>query len=283
MITTMNGNRSLRPKPKTSIHACLALLCVCIVVGCNKKDGIEEKSKPVFAKTYYSDGILMSEYAIIHDSVKHGPYKKFYKNGNVEFEVLFSFNKKEGEEKGYYETGELNYIIPYSDNIKSGLSKWYFKNGKAQADIPYYKGNAVGELYYYFQNGRTESYLVNDFNGKPKFNVTFDSLGKITNISGTAVVDVSHNGESLHIGDTLKVLFLVATPPKSEFNFFIWGDLSNKSDMKELVIDSVNNVVRWIKPVTKLGTTNWGGYIQMKFENGTKKNYSFKGKLIGTN
>lgn len=265
----------------TRIHISVIVVLL-ITNGCDPATRVEEAERPVIKRTFYSDGLLSTEYFVVLDSVRDGRFRKFYPNGKIEFEVDYSNDRKDGNEKGYYESGNVQYVIPYKKGAKSGVSNWFSENGELKATIPYYKGKPVGELLYFYSNGKIQNYVVNDFDGNPKFDMTLDSVGNILNVSGTAIVDVSYNGENLKVGDTLKVLFLVATPPKCEFEFYIFKDIHEENRRLELPIDTLRSVVTWREAVTEVGQFDWGGYLKVRFQNGSEKNYSFVGKLNAT-
>ena len=67
-------------------------------------------------------------------------YKYYYKNGNIESEVVFVDNKKHGVEKTYFEDGKLKESITWVNGVQEGETKSYdddggyftgsYKNGK---------------------------------------------------------------------------------------------------------------------------------------------------------
>lgn len=63
------------------------------------------------------------------DGVKHGKFRKFYKNGNLNSEYWFRYNKMEGEFKYFYSTGELNIHGWFKNDMENGLFTIYNRSG----------------------------------------------------------------------------------------------------------------------------------------------------------
>lgn len=92
-------------------------------------------------KTYYKSGVLQSEYPQKNLKV-HGLCKRYYENGNLEFEGYFECDLPCGEQKTYYENGTLKEknklkIVVIQDNerkfrrsILDGEGINYDENGK---------------------------------------------------------------------------------------------------------------------------------------------------------
>ena len=71
---------------------------------------------------FYEDGKLMSSGFYTGGSPQkemkqEGPYKEYYKNGRLKFEVTYKNNKKDGVQRKYFSDGTLRYEIPFKDGI----------------------------------------------------------------------------------------------------------------------------------------------------------------------
>ena len=73
--------------------------------------------------------------------IKDGPFKKYYKNGQLEFETTIKNGKKHGPWKWYYEDGDLMEEGTYRNDEKDGLSRFYHDTGKISEKT--YKNGSV--------------------------------------------------------------------------------------------------------------------------------------------
>src|SRR5579859_5216339 len=200
-----------------------------LVTSCNDKKDITENGKEVRKITKWEDGSIQSEGYFINDTIKEGPFKKYYRSGKIEMEVNYHNNKRQGKTMKYFEDGTL------------------------------------------------KQYQANNLDGKAIFGIEYTKEGTIKSISGNGIVDISVNKTELQIGDTLKILFLLATPKKSSLQFEIIDDLRNSQSTKSLKIDERLGEVRYARVFLKKGIVKWGGTYIIKFENGKEQSYSYEG------
>lgn len=259
----------------SSIFFAVAFFCA-LFTACNGKKE-DNNSQPMMKTTKWEDGTMQSEQYFVNDSIKEGHFKKYYRSGKLEIEANYHENKIEGELIGYYENGNKKGVMKYFNGIPTGEAIDYFEDGKVADKMYYHEGKAVGEVYYYHPNGKLKAYQGNNFKGEPKFAVEYSEGGGITAIKGNGVLDISPNETEFEVGDTLKVLFLVATPDKSEVQFQIYDDLGDTKNSKDLMVDHKDSAVRYEKVFEKKGTIKWGGFYSIKFENGKEEKYPFGG------
>jgi len=80
------------------------------------------------------------------DGPLDGPYKYYYKNGQLEFEINYKNGKRDGPYKMYYENGQLKEEGNFKDNKEEGLWKNYNKKGQLKKEIVYEDGKFKDEV-----------------------------------------------------------------------------------------------------------------------------------------
>ena len=75
-------------------------------------------------------------------SIKNGPYKQHYQNGNLRFDVTYKDNKLDGPYKEYYLNGQLKMKGFFKDGLANGLFTFYYENGKFRKEVTYKNGKA---------------------------------------------------------------------------------------------------------------------------------------------
>ena len=83
-----------------------------------------------------------------------GPWKYFYENGQLEYEVNFDNGEKNGIQKYYYKNGKLSNEGKFVDGKREGFYKSYYKNGKVNSMGYYHEGELHGEWQYFYANGK---------------------------------------------------------------------------------------------------------------------------------
>ena len=96
------------------------------------------------SKHYYENGQLREEanyISITPDGpVKHGPYKRYFINGKLQFDVNYKIDVLDGPYKEYYLNGQLKVEGFYTDGKPNGLFTFYYENGKFRKEIKYKNG-----------------------------------------------------------------------------------------------------------------------------------------------
>lgn len=248
------------------------------LISCNSKKGDAEVT---VKRTYYGNGTLKDEQSFVNDTTRDGFYKEYYSNGKLRFVTNYENGKEHGTKKGYYENGHLKYEMSYKRGLKSGPAVWYFENGVMSSQYNYYEDKPIGEVFHYYPSGKIKSYIVTDFSGNMRYAISYGENGKIKHIGGNGVAGITTNDTNRFVvGDTLKVLFLVATPPEATFKFYFFKDISNPMTRKEVSIDKEDSLVRFKMSLDKKGVYKWGGHLYLRFASGEEETYPFSGTSI---
>lgn len=99
-----------------------------------------------YVRLYYDNGILHKEYFQINNKngcIREGPYKEYYKNGQLQYELNYVDNQIHGLFKIYYENGILQKEINYINGKIEGQYKTYFSNGKLEQDVIFNDNNMI--------------------------------------------------------------------------------------------------------------------------------------------
>lgn len=168
-------------------HIKLVALLVILCISCGEKD------KSSFIKRdYYRDGSLASEVSYSKDSIKNGPAKSFYRNGQLAEQGNFRNGKRDG---------------PYSTYYKDGILK---ERGNFLLDDP------LGNFYYYYPNGRLRLYNAQDYQGEVFYVLKFDSTGKKIKEDGMIIsptISSPTYKKQYTLGDSMVLEFCIAEPP----------------------------------------------------------------------
>ena len=82
----------------------------------------------------------------IKDGKRHGLFRFYHKNGQLEGEVTFKYGKKNGVSKYYDENGQLRAEQPWKDGKEDGLWKDYDENGQLESEIMRIDGMTYSNL-----------------------------------------------------------------------------------------------------------------------------------------
>lgn len=127
----------------------------------NKKQGIfrEYDNTPDSGKIVnafiYDQDIKLSEGIIDNYGIYKGPWKVFYRTGEI---------KEEGE---------------YSDGVKEGEWKYYYINGKLEQTGRYVKGKIHSKWTWYYPNGRKHREETYRYGKEDGLVIEYDSLGNV--------------------------------------------------------------------------------------------------------
>ena len=139
-----------------------------------RKDTNEIYSGPVFNIDGESEGTLK-------DGKFHGPYKSYYKNGQMNKDITYKDGKLDGSYKKYHDNGKLNesetqiryfmgmrylkrtkiqktmvlhYDATYKDGKEDGPFKSYYKDGQLEYIATYKDGKEDGPFKSYYRDGQ---------------------------------------------------------------------------------------------------------------------------------
>jgi hypothetical protein len=92
-----------------------------------------------------------------------GPYKTYYRNGNLRSYAFYDFDgSRQGLKYEYYKNGTLRNLIDFGINKNheccNFYGKWYDKNGLIDSEGQVQNGKSVGKWFFY-NNGILDSYI----------------------------------------------------------------------------------------------------------------------------
>ncbi len=96
-------------------------------------------------------------------TVKDGPYKKYYKNGQLKTSGQYQNKLRVGDWKSFYETGELSSVYSYTNGKRNKISKSFYKDGTLKYDTKKVGGVFVKKGYYETGNLFFERLLTNGY------------------------------------------------------------------------------------------------------------------------
>ena len=114
--------------------------------------------------------------------------KRYYENGNLDFETQYKNDKQEGIKKWYYENGNLMEETPYKNGKYEGVVKEWYENGNILSEIPFMNGKLHGSVKLYskkliWQTNAQNGKLINGkcTNGKTLTNAHSARINKDIN------------------------------------------------------------------------------------------------------
>lgn len=98
---------------------------------------------------------------------QNGPYKTYYKSGELKSSGNYKNGKRVGVWKDFYKTGELEWEYNYIKGKKKFARKSFFKNGNLKTESVMFKGEKHYKSYYetgeLFCDNSTDAGYANDF------------------------------------------------------------------------------------------------------------------------
>ncbi len=102
----------------------------------------------------YRDDQLVED-GFFKDNLRVGIWKKYYENGNLEFELTYMGNRPSGYAVFYYRNGKVSEEGVWKNNRWVGEYKYYHENGKLKYEWKYNaSGKREGVQKYYYENGQ---------------------------------------------------------------------------------------------------------------------------------
>jgi len=93
------------------------------------------------------------EYDVVN-GVKHGSFKIYSRNGNIEIEGQIKENKNDGLWKYYYPDGTLESEGYFINDLIEGEWAWYYTSGKLKETAEYKNGLRDGKVIMYDEEGK---------------------------------------------------------------------------------------------------------------------------------
>jgi len=105
-------------------------------------------------KTYFTGGMLKSEFIMSDSTKKNGVFKKYGYEGHLTSSVPIQNGVKNGKEIMYDSYGRIIRTIPYDNGRIHGNMTDFYPNGDVMATIPYQYGTRNGNAYSYYADGK---------------------------------------------------------------------------------------------------------------------------------
>jgi hypothetical protein len=116
---------------------------------------VDDQGDSVYMR--YDDKGRLTSYSTFKNGIKNGIAKKFFENGNVEFEINYENGLKEGITRWFYKSGNLYRETIYENDEETGIQKKYYENGNLMAEIPYDHGRILPGLKEYTTSGKLKT------------------------------------------------------------------------------------------------------------------------------
>lgn len=234
-----------------TIRIAFILIVSMLVYSCSQTGS---QTKSTIKKQFYADGKLQLEREFINDTTVHGFYREYYPNGVLKVERRYLLNLEEGIVKGYFDNGKLMYFINYDSGILEGPAEWYHQNGKIELKYHNHNGKAVGDFFEYDSLGNLLTYGSRNFEGLIKFEEKFTSEGNLISRFGDPLIDLDQIGNKFQIGDSLRIYFRLATPPKATCTLMFTVTGGTSSDTESFMIEQNSQEQFYEKKLTARGS-----------------------------
>ena len=109
---------------------------------------------------YYENTSILKKEENYKNNKKHGVYKTFYKNGNLEFLQEYKYDKLDNYQYYYHDNGVLACIGYYINDLKESKEEAFYKDGKREYIENYKNNKQVNEQIYYDKNGKIEEIII---------------------------------------------------------------------------------------------------------------------------
>jgi len=83
------------------------------------------------------------EYDVV-DGLKHGDFRLYYEDGNIEIKGQVDKNKNIGKWQYFYESGQIESEGNFVDNLPEGEWKWYYRSGELREQGIIKGGKRIG-------------------------------------------------------------------------------------------------------------------------------------------
>jgi antitoxin component YwqK of YwqJK toxin-antitoxin module len=103
--------------------------------------------------TVHPDGYYKEVYQVINDSIKDGPYLKYFENGVLADSCHFVNDTIHGLRKIFNAAGQLEIEETYDKGVFHGTYKTYYPNGQVKKVQNYVQNQIQGEVRQYYEDG----------------------------------------------------------------------------------------------------------------------------------
>lgn len=79
---------------------------------------------------------------------RHGPQRRYYPTGQIDFEQIFASGLAHGTIRDWYSNGQLEYEGQYANDYGEGIWRYYFSNGALRGEIEFRHGQQVAASYW---------------------------------------------------------------------------------------------------------------------------------------
>jgi antitoxin component YwqK of YwqJK toxin-antitoxin module len=119
--------------------------------------------------TYHPNGNVETAYHVDKDSLKHGPFIRYFENGQIAEESHFIHGKQDGQRVLYYPNGQKESEGTYVDGELHGEKRVYYDSGELMISSNYEHSEVVGIFKKYYKNGNLleEVTFENDLENGP--------------------------------------------------------------------------------------------------------------------
>ncbi|MCH8842572.1 MAG: toxin-antitoxin system YwqK family antitoxin [SAR324 cluster bacterium] len=93
------------------------------------------------------------EFTRFNHGVKHGPFAKWYDEGQLEMEGRYVEGKLEGPVTRYYESGKLKEVVNFTAGELEGTYTFYYRSGRKREEGSFLRGRKEGRFMEYHPNG----------------------------------------------------------------------------------------------------------------------------------
>lgn len=128
------------------IQLLIGFVCCIFWMGCGGEKTADEKEK---TGTETGDVNGIKKKIVIPD----GPYKEYYKGGELKIEGTMSGGEKEGEWKSYYPNGSSYSINNYGGGLLNGKTTTWYPNGQIRYIGYYTDGKPSGKWLIFNEKG----------------------------------------------------------------------------------------------------------------------------------
>lgn len=89
----------------------------------------------------------------VKDGLKHGDFKMYFENGNIELQGQIDSNRNVGKWQYFYQNGQIESEGNFNFDHPDGKWIWYYSDGKRKEEGVYYNGVRVGMWFQYDSSG----------------------------------------------------------------------------------------------------------------------------------
>lgn len=250
------------------------------------EEGAEEAMLLDIRTKYYKNGKVHSVGGYTQDGKKQGVFKQFDQNGEVRTSFIYQQDQKIGEGvvdskgvnqgpwKHYYKTGELRSEGNYVDGLKDGDWVFYHKSGEVEQKGKYRQNEANGRWVWYYEDGtmhREEHYRRGEEDGH---SVEYDRNGEV--ITEGEYIDGLREGAWFYkVGDHQEEGAYVAGNKQGDW---LHTYDNGKKQFEGEYQDGLEKGKH--KYYYRNGQTMWEGKYSLGLKQGDWKKYSEVGELV---